>query len=81
MKKQTKSFEDIVTIFLVLIIALGIMIGNQPAWSQGSDIVLFEEDFDDGQAQDWELEPGWFVADNMLKGQGHSWAQPMVGPW
>lgn len=81
MKKQTKSFEDIVIMFLVLIIALGIMIGNQPAWSQGADIVLFEEDFDDGQAQDWELESGWFVADNMLNGQGHSWAQPMVGPW
>jgi photosystem II stability/assembly factor-like uncharacterized protein len=81
MKKQTKSFEDIVTIFLVLIIALGILRGNQPAWSQGADTVLFEEDFDDGEAQDWELEPGWLVADNMLIGQGHSWARPMVEPW
>jgi photosystem II stability/assembly factor-like uncharacterized protein len=80
MKKQTKSFEDIATIFLVLAIALG-MIGSQPVWSQGVDIVLFEEDFDDGQDQNWELESGWSVADNMLNGQGHSWAQPMIGSW
>ncbi len=82
MKKQIKNLEDnIVTIFLVLIIALGILRGNQPAWSQGADTVLFEEDFDNGQALDWELEPGWLVADNMLIGQGHSWARPMVEPW
>lgn len=82
MKKQAKNFEDIiVTIFLVLIIALGILRGNQPAWSQGADTVLFEEDFDNGQAQEWELESGWLVADNMLIGQGHSWARPMVEPW
>jgi len=37
-------------------------------------------DSDDGQAQGWELEPGWQViqdGDNwVLAGQGHRWARP-----
>jgi photosystem II stability/assembly factor-like uncharacterized protein len=80
MKKCARSFEYLVKTLLLLAIIFGI-ISNQPVWSQGVDIVLFEEDFDDGQAQDWELDPGWSVADNMLIGQGHSWARPMVESW
>lgn len=81
MKKQIKNLSNIVTISLVLITANGIITSKQSAWSQETDINLFEENFDDGQAQEWELESGWFVAENMLVGQGHSWARPMIGPW
>jgi len=80
MKKCAGNFEYLVKTLLLLAFTFGI-ISNQPSWAQGPDIVLFEEDFDDGQAQDWELDPGWSVAENMLIGQGHTWAQPQVGPW
>lgn len=40
--------------------------------------VAYREDFEDGQAQDWELEPGWQVIQDdgkyVLAGQGHTWA-------
>jgi len=81
LKKRTISLKDIVITFQIIIIAFGIMIGNQPVLSQETYTLLFKEDFNDGQAQDWELEPGWFVAENMLIGQYHSWARPMIGPW
>lgn len=41
--------------------------------------VAYREDFEDGQAQDWELEPGWQVIQDdgnyVLAGQGHTWAR------
>ena len=51
------------------------------AQGQG-EVVLYQEDFEDDQAQGWELEPGWQVAqdgDNwVLSGEGHHWARPDV---
>jgi len=81
MKKCVKDFGDLVKRLLLLVIVLGAISGHPPVWAQSPEAVLFEEDFEDGQAQGWELEPGWFVADGMLKGQGHTWARPRVGPW
>lgn len=81
MKKCTKHFGSLVKRFVLLVLMLGSISGHQPVRAQGPEAVLFEEDFEDGQAQGWELEPGWSVADGMLKGQGHSWARPLVGPW
>ena len=47
------------------------------------EVVLYQEDFDDGLAQGWELEPGWQIipdGDNqVLAGEGHYWARPGVG--
>ena len=43
--------------------------------------ILYAEDFTDGQAQGWQLEPGWIVRDQMLEGEGHYWARPKAGPW
>lgn len=81
MKKQMNNFGNILTLSLGLIVAFVIITENQPARSQETDTVLYEENFDDALAQEWELESGWLIADNMLIGQGHSWARPMVGPW
>jgi photosystem II stability/assembly factor-like uncharacterized protein len=43
------------------------------------EILLYQEDFDDGQAQGWELEPGWQIiqdGDNwVLAGERHQWAR------
>ena len=40
---------------------------------QGEEVVFYEENFNDNQAQDWELEPGWTVTEGMLSGSGHAW--------
>jgi len=62
-------------ILTVLIYMLGTMVVHIPAWAQGPEVVLYQEDFDDGQVQGWELEPGWRViqdGDNwVLAGRGH----------
>jgi len=43
--------------------------------SASQEVVLYEEDFEDGQAQDWELESGWTIirdtdGNRTLRGQG-----------
>ena len=39
----------------------------------------YQEDFEDGEAQGWQLDPGWTVAPDgdghVLSGQGHAWAR------
>jgi photosystem II stability/assembly factor-like uncharacterized protein len=61
---------------LVLLVPLHV-----PSYAQGpGETLLYEESFGDGQAQGWELEPGWRVTqdgDNwVLAGEGHQWARP-----
>ncbi len=53
--------------------------GNEPpapAWT---------EDFEDGRAEGWELEPGWTIATvdgrRCLQGNGHSWARRAGARW
>jgi photosystem II stability/assembly factor-like uncharacterized protein len=69
-------------ILTVLIYMLGMMMVHIPAWAQGPEVVLYQESFDDGQAQGWELELGWRViqdGDNgVLAGEGHRWARPDI---
>jgi photosystem II stability/assembly factor-like uncharacterized protein len=48
---------------------------------QAQESLLFEENFDNAQSQNWELEEGWIISEGMLKGSGHSWARPLVEPW
>lgn len=43
--------------------------------------VLYQESFNDNQAQDWELERGWVVDSGMLNGRGHAWARYTRGRW
>jgi len=53
-----------------------------PVLAQGpGEVVLYQADFNDGQAQGWELEPGWTVAEGTLRGEGHRWVRSMAGPW
>ncbi|MFQ6100361.1 MAG: YCF48-related protein [Anaerolineae bacterium] len=46
------------------------------------EVILYQEDFEDGQAPGWDLEPGWQVVqdgeDWVLAGEGHHWARPDV---
>lgn len=48
--------------------------------------VLYTEDFEDGQAQDWDLPGGWEVTRDsdgtfVLRGRGHTFAQWSQGAW
>jgi len=61
--------------------ALAAMVGSAPVSANKGDVVLYEEHFERGQTRLWELDPGWEVADGMLRGEGHRWARPSVGPW
>ncbi|UCC89116.1 MAG: hypothetical protein JSV81_07350 [Anaerolineales bacterium] len=47
------------------------------------EVVLYEENFDGGRAEGWELEPGWEIVPDggnwVLAGEGHHWARPEFG--
>ena len=62
----------------ITIIILAILIQPVNAFDGLQDQV-YSENFEDGQAQGWELEPGWqIINDNgnkVLSGQGHVWAR------
>ena len=47
---------------------------------------FFEDDFEDGMADGWELEEGWGITEEagqgyVLSGSGHHWAVPVVDGW
>ena len=76
-------------IFLSFILAgiLPAMI-NELGFAQ--DIKIYREDFNDGTAQGWNLEPGWRVVKKgldddrqnyVLQGNGHSWARNIEQRW
>jgi len=50
-----------------------------PVNTSSTQTIAYQEDFEDGQAQGWELEPGWQVIldgnNHVLAGQGHVWAR------
>ncbi len=51
-----------------------------PVFDRGyAQEAAYQEDLEDGQAQGWELEPGWSVVldgdNHVLAGQGHVWAR------
>ncbi|MDH4135180.1 MAG: hypothetical protein OEW09_00465 [Anaerolineae bacterium] len=82
MNSRKRSFGGSMVILTVLIYMLGTMMVHIPAWAQGPEVVLYQEDFNDGQAQGWELEPGWRIIQDgdswVLTGEGHQWARPGV---
>jgi hypothetical protein len=43
--------------------------------------VVYYEDFNDGQAQGWELERGWKLQEDALVGRAHFWARYLRGHW
>ncbi len=60
----------------LLLIALA---GPGASSAQGQDVVIFQDAFDSGSADGWQLDAGWQVekdADNyVLSGEGHKWAR------
>lgn len=55
---------------------------TEAAVADGGEVILYEENFDDGRAQGWELEGGWQVVPEgdgrALQGEGHQWARAVV---
>jgi photosystem II stability/assembly factor-like uncharacterized protein len=81
MKVRERSLGGSGLILIVLVYILGTMIVHIPIWAQGpGEVVLYQENFD-GQAQGWELEPGWRMVEGALCGEGHQWARSTAGPW
>jgi photosystem II stability/assembly factor-like uncharacterized protein len=50
-----------------------------------AQIILFQDDFEDGNADGWDLEPGWQVEDEgdnyVLSGSGHAFARTGDESW
>jgi len=74
------------TVWLLLMLSVSVLTAGLlsiqiPASAQEPEVLLYQENFDDGQAQDWSLEQGWSVSDGSLCGEGHKWARPTVGAW
>jgi photosystem II stability/assembly factor-like uncharacterized protein len=61
---------------LVALSGLAFLSPLEQTHAQGS---AYQEDFEDGQAQGWELAPGWEVTldgpNHVLAGEGHVWAR------
>ncbi|MFC1633887.1 hypothetical protein ACFL5Z_03530 [Planctomycetota bacterium] len=81
MKSGSIEIDNIVKVLFLSVIILAITCGPHQLLAQEKENLLYEENFDDVQVQDWELEEGWIVTDGMLKGVNHAWARPLVGPW
>jgi hypothetical protein len=45
------------------------------------ELILYQENFDDGQAQGWQLEPGWAVDSSRLNGRDQASARYTAGYW
>ena len=81
MKSSPIGINSIVKVFILSVIILAITCGYHQLQAQEKEILLYEENFDNVRAQDWELEEGWIITEGLLKGEGHSWARPLAGPW
>ena len=76
-----RRFADALLIVLLLA-ATFLAMAPTPGHAHGiEEVVLYEENFNDNQAQDWELEQGWSVDAGMLCGKGHTWARYTGGRW
>lgn len=89
-RNYTLPFKVLTTALLLglLLITISEAVAPTLGHAQGpEEEVLYEEDFDDGQARDWNLESegagevGWVVEDSMLRGREHYWAVYEQGNW
>ncbi len=62
----------------ILLVLAVVSLGGLGATAE-PQAVAYQEDFEDGQAPGWNLDPGWQVesdgANQVLAGQGHVWAR------
>ena len=72
----------VTAVILSILIGLAVTL-TAPLLSRAQDnfVLLYSDNFDDGQAQDWDLEPGWAVDIGNLNGSGHHFATYTRGNW
>ena len=80
--KTLRRLSDTV-VLAIFLAALLLALTPLPGHAQSlEEEVLYEENFDDYLAQDWELDSGWTVTkEGVLGGEGHSWARYKDVDW
>jgi len=77
------QFLGLTLVSLLLLSTISSSAFPQATQAQEGWTTLFEDDFEDGNADGWQLETGWGVelegSNHILSGSGHSWAQPTAG--
>ena len=70
---KNRRVSSIALAFIILLVMLSLPV------DVASQQVVYYEDFEDGQAQDWNLDPSWQVirvdGNYVLSGEGHFWAK------
>ena len=84
LRRMSPNFKSAVGKAALLALVLGLLatVLSQGSFAQtGGMTELFSDDFEDGTADDWELETGWGIesenGNHVLIGKGHSWAKPI----
>ena len=75
-----------VLVFLGLLLAIPTSVSQTTQLTGSVEEALYSENFEDGKAQDWELEGNWKVIQDrdgnfVLRGQGHEWARYLGDSW
>ena len=81
--RSSKSVRLAVAAPTITLLALLCLVTGEPVASVStpSETILYQENFDDGQAQDWDLPEGWEVAGGSLHGRGHTYAMYLGDAW
>lgn len=72
------SIPGCLSIFVLLFLLVSSLTGTEVFAQEPEETLLYQEDFENGEATGWELEPGWGVIqegnNHVLAGEGHAWA-------
>ncbi len=89
LEPKRQFFEDSLRLLRITLLPLLllVMIASPPftqtTQAQEGWTTLFQDDFEDGNANDWQLDAGWEVeredSNHILSGSGHNWATLSTG--
>jgi photosystem II stability/assembly factor-like uncharacterized protein len=83
MRSFYSIFKLIFLLSIIILVSNGV-INNVLA--QNDLEILFQDNFEEGPPEQWELEAGWQIVEELdgnhdLSGEGHYWASPLVEGW
>ena len=72
--------------FLVVLLIFTLNAAVSTAFAQDpGESLLYSQDFESGNPDDWEFEPGWEIVEmdggHVLKGESHHFAWPLTDSW